>query len=83
MVVEELLQLLVDKVDGDLLESIVLKDFESSDVQHSAEVGLRKGLGTSIFINLSNNKLTYVVYQCVVAFDDPGGIKDIELAICK
>ena len=36
-----------------------------------------------VFINLSNKKLTYVVYQCGVAFDDPGGIKDIELAICK
>ena len=46
MVVEELLQLLVDKVDGDLLEAVVLKDFESSDVQHSAEVGFGEGLGT-------------------------------------
>merc|ERR1719412_272438 len=40
MVVEELLQLLVDKVDGDLLEAVVLKDLETSNVEHSAEVGL-------------------------------------------
>ena len=45
MVVEELLQLLVDKVDGDLLETVVLKDLESSDVQHSTEVGFCQGLG--------------------------------------
>ena len=40
MVVEELLKLLVDKVDGDLLEAVVFKDLETSDVKHSAEVGL-------------------------------------------
>merc|ERR1719323_435986 len=37
VVVEELLQLLVDKVDGDLLEAVVLEDLETSDVKHSAE----------------------------------------------
>merc|ERR1712001_492027 len=40
VVVEELLKLLVDKVDGDLLEAVVLKDLETSDVEHSTEVGL-------------------------------------------
>ena len=40
VVVEELLKLLVDKVDGDLLEAVVLKDLEAGDVKHSAEVGL-------------------------------------------
>ena len=40
MVVEELLELLVDKVDGDLFEAIVLKDLKPSDVKHSTEVGL-------------------------------------------
>ena len=40
VVVEELLKLLVDKVDGDLLEAVVLKDLETGDVKHSAEVGL-------------------------------------------
>ena len=39
MVVEELLELLIDKVDGDLLEAIVLKDLKASNVKHSAEVG--------------------------------------------
>ena len=46
MVVEELLQLLIDKVDGDLLEAVVLKDLESSDVENSTEVGLRESLRT-------------------------------------
>ena len=38
VVVEELLKLLVDEVDGDLLEAVVLKDLEAGDVQHGAEV---------------------------------------------
>ena len=38
VVVEELLELLVDKVDGDLLEAVVLKDLKASNVEHSAEV---------------------------------------------
>ena len=46
MMVEELLQLLVDKVDGDLLEAVIFKDLEASDVEHSAEVGLRQSLQT-------------------------------------
>merc|ERR1719264_1886767 len=40
VVVEELLKLLVDKVDGDLLESVVLKDLKASNIKHSTEVGL-------------------------------------------
>ena len=43
MVVEELLKFLVDKVDGDLLKAVVLKDLETSDVEHSTEVGLLHG----------------------------------------
>merc|ERR1719347_1978108 len=43
VVVEELLQLLVDKVDGDLLEAVVLKDLEVGNVEHSAEVSLLHG----------------------------------------
>merc|ERR1719398_259169 len=43
VVVEELLKLLVDKVDGDLLKAVVLKDFKTSDVKHSTEVGLLHG----------------------------------------
>merc|ERR1712223_1404973 len=38
--VEELLELLVDKVDGNLFESIILEDLETSNIQDSAEVGL-------------------------------------------
>ena len=38
MVVEELLKLLVDEVDGDLLEAVVLKDLKACDVQHCAKV---------------------------------------------
>merc|ERR1712223_231389 len=43
VVVEELLQLLVDKVDGDLLEAVVLEDLKASNVKHSTEVGLLHG----------------------------------------
>merc|ERR1712061_636392 len=43
MVVEELLQFLVDKVDGDLFEAVVLEDLEAGDVEHSTEVGLLHG----------------------------------------
>ena len=38
VVVEVLLQLLIDKVDGDLLEAVVLKDLKAGDVEHSTEV---------------------------------------------
>ena len=36
--VEELLQLLVDKVDGELLEPVVREDLKASDVEDGAEV---------------------------------------------
>ena len=36
--VEELLQFLVDKVDGDLLEAVVFKDLEPGDIEDSTEV---------------------------------------------
>ena len=42
VVVEVLLQLLVDKVDGELLEPVVLKHLEACDVQYRTEVGLNK-----------------------------------------
>ena len=41
--VEELLQLFVDKVDGDLLEAVVLKDLKASNVKDGSEVGLLHG----------------------------------------
>ena len=40
VVIEELLQLLVDKVYGDLLEAIVLKYLKASNVQNSTEIDL-------------------------------------------
>merc|ERR1719188_685305 len=43
VVVEELLELLVDKVDGNLFKAIVLKNLKSGNVEHSAEVGLLEG----------------------------------------
>ena len=42
MVVEELLEFLVDKVDGDLFKAVVFKDLKASNVKHSAEVGFLK-----------------------------------------
>ena len=35
--VEELLKLLIDKVDADLFERVEFENFESSDVQHANE----------------------------------------------
>merc|ERR1719392_294266 len=43
VVVEELLELLVDKVNGDLLKAVVLENLETSNIQDSAEVGLLQG----------------------------------------
>merc|ERR1719367_841363 len=43
VVVEELLQLLVDKVDGDLFEAVVLENLETGNIEHSTEVGLLHG----------------------------------------
>ena len=43
VVVEVLLQLLVDKVDGDLLKAVVFKDLEPGDVEDGAEVRFLQG----------------------------------------
>merc|ERR1719204_2774812 len=43
VMVEELLKLLVDKVNGDLLKTVVLENLETSNIQDSAEVGLLEG----------------------------------------
>ena len=43
VMVEELLQFLVDKVDGDLLEAVVFKDLEPGDVKDGAEVRFLQG----------------------------------------
>ena len=48
MVVEELLELLVDKVDGDLLESVVFKHFKTRNVEDGNKVGLFLGGGLQV-----------------------------------
>ena len=55
VVVEELLKLLVDKVDGDLLEAVVLEDLETSNVEHSTEVGLLQGRIDESVVTLTKN----------------------------
>ena len=70
MVVEELLKLLVDEVDGYLLEAVVLKDLEAGDVQHGAEV---RFLGKKITLSICFvfcSCLEGGVNECVVALDD-------------
>merc|ERR1712061_540068 len=57
VVVEELLELLVDKVDGNLLEAIVLKNFKSGNVKHSAEVGLLEGGVNKSLVTLNDQPL--------------------------
>merc|ERR1711963_714473 len=39
VVIEELLELLIDKVDGNLFKAIVLENLETSNIQDSTEVG--------------------------------------------
>merc|ERR1719400_144954 len=57
VVVEELLQLLVDEVDGDLLEAVVLEDLETSDIEDSAEVGLLQGSVNERVVTLDDQPL--------------------------
>merc|ERR1711994_830614 len=57
VVVEELLQLLVDEVDGDLLEAVVLENLETSDIEHSAEVCLLEGGVDESVVTLDNEPL--------------------------
>merc|ERR1719436_1250097 len=61
VVVEELLQLLVDKVDGDLLEAVVLENLETSNVEHSAEVGLLEGGINESVITLDDEPLEHAI----------------------
>jgi divalent metal cation (Fe/Co/Zn/Cd) transporter len=44
MMVKELLQLLVDKVDPQLLETVEIENFKSGDVQYTNEVITRQSL---------------------------------------
>ena len=66
VVVEELLQLLVDKVDGDLLEAVVLKDLETGDVKHSTEVGLFLRKISDKQVRISIRILHPVIDECGV-----------------
>ena len=61
VVVKELLELLVDKVDGDLLEAVVLEDLESSNIKHSAEVGLLHGGVDEGVVTLDDQPLEHAV----------------------
>ena len=72
MVVEELLQLLVDKVDGDLFEAVVLEDLEAGDVEHSTEVGLLHGGVYESFDNDqgTDDKQQLLTNKSVVTLDD-------------
>merc|ERR1719210_2043247 len=70
MVVEELLELLIDKVDGDLLEAVVLEDLEAGDVEDSTEVGfLQAGIYEGV-VALLNQPLEETVK------DGPGNATD-------
>ena len=55
VVVEELLKLLVDKVDRDLLEAVVLEDLKTSNIEHSTEVGLLQGRIDESVVTLTKN----------------------------
>merc|ERR1712223_2278739 len=70
VVVEELLELLVDKVDGDLLKAVVLEDLEAGNVKHSAEVGLLQGGVNKGIVTLLNQPLEDAVK------DGPGNATD-------
>jgi len=61
VVIEELLELLIDKVDGDLFKAIVLKNLKASNVKHSTEVGLLQGSINKSVITLLNQPLEETV----------------------
>jgi len=61
VVIEELLELLIDKVDGDLFKAIVLKNLKASNVKHSTEVGLLQASINKGFITFFNQPLEHAV----------------------
>merc|ERR1719150_209835 len=61
VVVEELLELFIDKVDRDLLKSIVLKNLKSSNVKHSAEVRLLEGGINEGVVTLDDEPLEHTI----------------------
>ena len=64
VVVEELLQLLVDKVDGDLLETVVLENLKPSNIQDGHKVGLLHGGIAERAVALGNEPLEHTVIDC-------------------
>merc|ERR1719225_1793211 len=61
VVVEELLELLVDKVDRNLLKAIVLENLETCNIQDSTEVGLlQSGINKSV-VTLDDQPLEQTV----------------------
>merc|ERR1719270_2056557 len=66
VVVEELLELFIDKVDGDLLKSVVLKNFKTSNVKHSTKVGLLQCSINKCVVSLLNEPLEHTI------IDTPG-----------
>merc|ERR1719195_1671081 len=73
VVVEELLQLLVDKVDGDLLEAVVLENLETSNIEDSAEVCLlESGVNESV-VTLLNEPLEQPVEDGSADTSDSSG----------
>ena len=64
--VEELLKLLIDKVDGDLLEAVVFEDLEAGDVEHGDEVGLLQGGVDECVVTLRRNNISL---SCCLKFD--------------
>ena len=64
VVVEELLKLLVDKVDGDLLEAVVLEDLKTSNIEHSTEVGLLQGRIDESVVTLTKNSDFVFFFSC-------------------
>ena len=63
--VEELLEFLVDKVDGDLLEAVVFEDLEAGDVENSDEVGLLQGGVDESVVTLRRNNINLSPCCCL------------------
>merc|ERR1712061_922671 len=61
VVVEELLELLIDKVDGNLLEAVVLENLEAGNIEHSAKVGLLEGGINEGVVTLDDEPLEHAV----------------------
>merc|ERR550519_2229927 len=64
VVVKELLELLVHKIDGDLFESVVLKDLKSGNIKHSTEVCLLEGGINKGIVTLLDEPLEDTVKDC-------------------